>query len=72
MVEAVASVFSKIVQAYQTLITEIRPKIDSITNLIKELGTQKSSILENIGGVIEKFGGVIKKVFDGASSVIES
>lgn len=72
MVEAVAPVLGKLVDAFDHLISQISPIIDNLKDLVKTLGDKIRSILEGTKGVIESFGGVVKTVLDSVAKIFDS
>ncbi|WP_032502208.1 hypothetical protein [Streptococcus suis] len=61
-----------LVEAFNNLISQISPIIDSIANLFKTLGEQITSILDSASGVVESFGSAIRNVLDGIAGIFDS
>lgn len=70
MVESLAPVLLKICDAFIVLVTQIAPIINSITNLVRQLGDSITQILMGIAVVIATCGNAIAEVFRSIGDVI--
>lgn len=83
MVESTSSAIEAICVAFTTLVEQIVPVVESVTNLISQLGSSLTEILggvselvtstgESIATVIDSIGGAISKVIDSIAGTFES
>lgn len=72
MVQAASSAIQAVCASFSTLVSQIAPIIDSITNLLDTLGNKISQIFESAASVIESFGNAVNSILSGVSGIIDS